>query len=384
MELIPKEIARILPTEIVFGEGAVESVGEYAKKVGRSPLVVIGGGSVRKNGILDKVERSLSRAGLRFAVHEGVHHDPTLEDVVGIVWAIRDGLHDCVIALGGGSVIDASKISARDVRNKPLIAVPTTAGTGSEVNRHAFLVDGERKRKFPKSDMALMAKTAIADPELTYSMPPELTSATGLDALTHLIEGYFNQRDRQKVNPLALENIPIVMEYLPRAYKDGGDKEARREMMKASVRAGVVIHFKPTGLPHGFSYSMYEELAHGNAVAVLLPYCWAYYVPDIGEKSIQAAKALGIKVNGMSPKESARAGILRLFELYDELNHPKRLKDVKGMSEEKLAESAMALSKDFDKLDASPRRPSVGEEAETMLKIAQSAWEGDFESLFDL
>lgn len=382
--MIPKEIQRVLPIEIVFGEGKAIEVGEYARKLGRKPLVVIGGGSVKKSGALDKVEDSLSRVGLNFALHEGVHHDPTLEDVVAIVWAIRDGLHDCVIALGGGSVIDASKIAARDVRNRPLIAIPTTAGTGSEVNKHAFLVDSERKRKFPKSDMALMAKTAILDPELTYSMPPELTCATGLDALTHLIEGYFNQRDRQTVNPLALENIPIVMEHLRRAYKDGNDKEARREMMKASARAGVVIHFKPTGLPHGFSYSMYEELAHGNAVAVLLPYCWAYYVPEIGEKSIQVAKALGVRVDGMTPRQSAQAGILKLFELYDELNHPKRLKDVRGMIEEKLRDSAIALSRDFDKLDASPRKPPVGKEAEVMLKIAESAWEGDFENLFDL
>lgn len=382
--MIPKEIQRVLPIEIVFGEGKVEEVGEYVRKLGRKPLVVIGLGSVKKSGALDKVKDSLSRAGLKFALHEGVHHDPTLEDVVAIVWAIRDGLHDCVIALGGGSVIDASKIAARDVRNRPLIAVPTTAGTGSEVNKHAFLVDSERKRKFPKSDMALMAKTAILDPELTYSMPPELTCATGLDALTHLIEGYFNQRDRQTVNPLALANIPIVMEHLRRAYKDGNDKEARREMMKASARAGVVIHFKPTGLPHGFSYSMYEELAHGNAVAVLLPYCWAYYVSEIGEKSNQVAKALGVKVDGMTPRQSAQAGIVKLFELYDELNHPKRLKDVQGMTEEKLRESAIALSRDFDKLDASPRKPPVGKEAEVMLKIAESAWEGDFENLFDL
>ena len=146
VDFIPEAIQRVHPTRIVFGDGAVKQVGKAVREFGRRPLVVIGGGFARRTGALDKVTASLKEAGLNWAVHEGVNTDPTVDDVVKIVRAIRDGLHDAVVALGGGSVIDASKIAARDVRNRPLISIPTTSGSGSEVTRYSFLVDSEKQR----------------------------------------------------------------------------------------------------------------------------------------------------------------------------------------------------------------------------------------------
>jgi len=281
-----------------------------------------------------------------------------------------------VVALGGGSVMDAAKVAARDARDVKCVTVPTTGGAGSEVTRYAVLSIPEEKRKFIQVDMRLVPTAAVVDPELTLSCPPELTAVTGLDTLTHHIEGYFNIKARKGADPVALEGIQMTVRHLVAAYRDGSDAEARKGMSKASLTGGYVIHFKPAGLPHGFSYSFYNILPHGSAVAVLLPYCWKYYIPVLGERSIEAARALGAKVEGMNEERAAQAGIEKLFRLYEELGHPASLAEVEEVDDDFIDKAARTVLNDTAKMDATPRRPEYDKGYDEFTSILRAAKEG--------
>jgi len=380
-DFIPEKVQAVLPMKIHFGVGAVETVGKVVSEIGKKPLVVIGRGSARESGALDAVSASLEREGLDWRLFEGVESDPTVGTSAKLIDAIKEGGHDVTVAVGGGSVMDASKVAARDARGVRCVTVPTTSGSGSEVTRYAVLSVPGEKRKFIQVDMALLPAAAVVDPALTKSCTPEITAVTGLDTLTHHIEGYFNIKARSGVDPIALEGAGVVLEHLEAAYRDGSDMEARAGMSKASLMGGVVIHFKPAGLPHGFSYSFYKILPHGSAVAVLLPYCWKYYAPVIGDRSVEAAKALGINTQGMSPQDAALAGAEVLWNLYEKLGYPTSFAAIDAVDDAFIERAVKTILADTAKMDATPRRPDYDNQFDEFSTILHAARDGNIDAV---
>ena len=381
LDFIPEKILKVLPIDINFGAGSVEKVGEAVRKFGARPLVVIGKGSAKDSGALDSVAASIEKAGLEWELFEGVEPDPSVDTVARIIDTIKTGKHDIAIGLGGGSAMDAAKVAARDARNVRSVAVTTTSGTGSEVTRYAVLSIPSEGRKYIQVDIRLLTAVSITDPALTLSCPPELTAVTGLDTLTHHIEGYFNIKARPGADPLALKGAATVMEHLEAAFRDGSDMDARVGMSKASLSGGVVIHFKPAGLPHGFSYSFYNMLPHGKAVATLLPYCWVYYAPVIKERSIRAAEAIGVDAAKMSPREAALAGAEVLWKLYEKLGQPATIDGVDGVDDAFVERAVNNILSDSAKLEATPRRPDPDRGFDEFCAILNAARTGDIEKV---
>ena len=280
-------------TRIVFGDGSLEQIGSLAGAFGRSALVVTGSRSLRAAGVLDRVADILGGEECACTTH-AVDREPTVGTVDEATRAAREPRPDVIVAIGGGSALDAGKAVAGLATNSgsvldylegvgtgrtlerdplPFIAVPTTAGTGSEVTKNAVISgdDGGFKKSF--RDNRLIADVALVDPELTHTMPPEVTAASGLDALTQLIESYTSNGASPVTGALALEGIRRASSSLARAFDDGSDREARSDMALASLLGGITLANAGLGAVHGLASPLGAAYPapHGAACAILLP-----------------------------------------------------------------------------------------------------------------
>jgi alcohol dehydrogenase class IV len=272
-------------TRIIFGEGTAATLPELARALGSRPLVVTGA----------SVRRTASLVAALSAQTFAAPGEPTVELVREGARLAQNTAHDVVISIGGGSVIDAGKAIAaiatnggepleflevigkgRDLGAAPLpfIAVPTTAGTGSEVTRNAVLGSPEHGVKASLRSPLMLPRVALVDPELTYGLPPAVTAFTGLDALTQLIEPYVSARANPLVDPICIEGITRVVRALRRAYHNGRDKEARCDMSLASLLGGLALANAGLGVVHGFAAPLGGswKAPHGALCAALLPH----------------------------------------------------------------------------------------------------------------
>ena len=289
-------------TRIVFGSGCTSQLVEVALGLGRSrPLMVTGHSTARASAILDQLEA----AGFQ-PVTFSIAGEPTLEQVREGADQARDC--DLVIGVGGGSVIDGAKAIAalsanpgdplaylevigkgQPLENTPLpfIAIPTTAGTGSEVTRNAVLGSPAHGVKASLRSAKMLAKAALIDPDLTRDLPPALTASTGLDALTQLIEPYVSRRATPITDALCLDGIRRVAIHLPRAFADGHDAEARENMSLASLYGGVALANAGLGVVHGFAAPIggRYEAPHGAVCAALLPHGMAANIQALRERA---------------------------------------------------------------------------------------------------
>jgi len=272
------------PTKILFGAGALASLPSMLGELKiRRPLIVTDAG-ILPTGAFASLQKV---SGGEWPVFSGVHPNPTVEDVEGAAHAFRAGRCDAVLAFGGGSPLDAGKaVRLRLKRPKlslanydwtldwsglaPFIAIPTTAGTGSEVGRSSVITVDGRKRGFFQP--ALLAAFVILDPELTAALPPRLTAATGADALTHCIESYTSPVFHPLCDGIALEGLHLIAQALPRAVKNGNDLEARGHMLIAASMGGIAFQ-KDLGVVHSLSHPLSTicGLHHGTANALTLP-----------------------------------------------------------------------------------------------------------------
>jgi len=377
-------------TRIFFGVGERKRIAEICSGLGEKCLVITSRGFARKLGILDQLKSSLTRDGVQVQVFEGIEPEPCDETSLTLAESIRSINPDFLIALGGGSVIDAvkcaealatlevnlkeiygsDKVSALLAQKgkslRPLIALPSTSGTGSEVTKYAVLYDGDEKMKVLVLDYSLCPKIAIVDPELSFSAPLDLTIATGLDALTHLIESYLNHQSAPEwIARMTEEGICLILENLPRLKKSLSDFEAREKMSLASTYGGIAITYKGTGLPHGFSYAFKEIIPHGSAVALTLIPSWRYYLPAVYDKTRKLAPLFGVEP-ALALDEMAEAIFNKLKGFFQELGHPVSLKDIPQVSEQVLQEGVKAVMKNPSKLANAPR-PVPLEQAESIL-----------------
>jgi 4-hydroxybutyrate dehydrogenase len=281
------------PTTIVFGAGAAETIGAHAKRIGGTRALIVCDPGVRKAGLVDTIKKHLESAGVACAIFDGVDPNPVEKNVFDGVEAYRAHKADLIVSVGGGSPLDADKLIALKTTHDlplveyddatggdrfiganvpPIITVPTTAGTGSEVGRSGVVTLAQNGRKTVIFSPYLLAKVAILDPTLTTSMPPRITAATGFDALTHCLEAFCATGDHPMADGIAIGGLELCAKYLVRAVEKGDDLEARGAMMKAAMM-GAVAFQKGLGACHSLAHPLSSEknLHHGLANALCLP-----------------------------------------------------------------------------------------------------------------
>jgi alcohol dehydrogenase class IV len=287
-------------TRIVFGEGTAAGLPELARSLGSRPMVVTGASR----------ERAAALVAALSAETFAVHGEPTVELVREGARRVLDAGCDVVVAIGGGSAIDAGKAIAAVASNGsepldflevvgkgraitapplPFVAVPTTAGTGSEVTRNAVLGSREHGVKASMRSPLILPRIALVDPELTYGLPPAVTASTGLDALTQLIEPYVSARANPLVDAICVEGLRRVARALGRAYRDGSDRDARRDMSMASLFGGLALANAGLGVVHGFASPLGGEwdAPHGALCAAILPHGMAANVAALRKRAPQ-------------------------------------------------------------------------------------------------
>ena len=328
-----------VPTRIVHGAGALARLGELVAELGvRRPLLVTDPG-VAAAGLAERALEHLDGA----PAFDRVRANPDVELIAEVSAFYRDQGCDGLVALGGGSSMDTAKAVGVEVvhggsildyeydhtpitlRIPPLVAVPTTAGTGSEVTLWAVITDHERKIKFNVGGTPLIGPhVALLDPELTLGLPPAITAATGMDALSHGVECYTCDYHQPLNDAVALMAIELVARWLPRAYADGSDLEARTQMAHAATLGGMAYGTESAGAAHAMSQSAggVHDCPHGALTArVLGPVC-EFNAPADPERYARIAIALGVDTGGMEPLEAAQAGVEALYRLTDEVGIP--------------------------------------------------------------
>ncbi len=340
-----------MPTEVFFGPGTLDQVGQEAARFGRRAFLVTGRQSSKKSGALDTAVGSLQAAGLEVIVFDRVEENPSDRTVAEGARMAREGQCDVIVALGGGSPMDAAKgmailcalggkLSGYYGGGKvggsvlPVIAVPTTAGTGSEVTPYAVFVDSEKNLKRSVASPHIFPRSALLDPQLTVSMSPEITANTGIDALTHALEGFTSVKAQPISDRLALEAISQIHQYLPGAVSHGDELEPRARLLHASMLAGMVIAQTGTTLIHGMGYAptTHYGIAHGLANGVLMDQVAAFNGEQEPERYAALAVALGRKADPASAPQEAAEGLRQLRE---RVGMPGRLRDL-GVREDDL------------------------------------------------
>jgi len=283
---------KLAGSELMFGQGCLE----YIKKMPyKNVFIVVGGSSMEKSGMLKKVTGYFMEAGAKTKVFKGVEPDPSINTVLEGAAEMIAFSPDLIVALGGGSAMDAAKAMwvyyehpelktlkaivppnpIPKLRNKArLCCIPSTSGTASEVSRSIVITDNETGLKYGIGDMEMMPDVAICDPEVTLSMPPHITAETGMDALTHAMEALVSNRANYVSHVLAYQAAKDIIKTLPKAVADGSDIEARETMLNASMIAGMAFTNVSLGIVHSMAHALgsYFKLAHGFADAVVLPY----------------------------------------------------------------------------------------------------------------
>jgi alcohol dehydrogenase class IV len=324
------------PTQLVFGEGCSGEIGRRMRDLGATRALLVTDKGLERTGLAAKVTDYLQAAGVAVIVYNEVAENPTADNVHQGRDLIRDHKLDIVVALGGGSPMDAAKaMSALSVhegeiteyeyglksftRQGPLIAaIPTTAGTGAEATMGAVITDPRTHRKIDVVSPFMAPRLALVDPAVTATLPPALTAATGMDALTHSIEGYTATLAHALTDAIHHTAIELLGRYLLRAYRDGSDTEARHHVMYASMVAGIGFPNSGLGAVHGLALPLggHFNIPHGVANAILLPYVMRYNAPSCRLRLKQVAVALG------APVKSAGGSIEQVFALRREMKLP--------------------------------------------------------------
>ena len=337
-----------IPRDVYFGEGVVS---ELKNIKGKKAVIVIGGGSIKKTGALEKVENYLREANIETRVIEDVESDPSVETVMKGVEVLNDFKPDWIVGLGGGSPIDAAKamwifyeypeftfeeaakpFNLPTLRTKAkFIAIATTSGTGTEVTSFAVITDNKTGIKYPIADFNITPDVAIVDPDLAQSMPQKLVAHTGMDALTHAFEAYVSNANSAFTDALAIKSIEMIKENLLNSYN--GDKEAKSEMHIAQCLAGMAFSNAILGIVHSMAHKTGKvfNIAHGCANAIYLPYVIEFNRKDASKVYADIAKRLNL--SGNTEDELVDSLVAMINDFNKQLNIPSNLKDF-GLSEE--------------------------------------------------
>ncbi|HIR58067.1 MAG TPA: lactaldehyde reductase [Candidatus Gallacutalibacter pullicola] len=354
----------ILNETSYFGKGAIAKIADEVKGRGLKNVMLVTDKDLIKFNVATKVMKVLDDAGISYEVYDHIKANPTIENVQQGVASCKEMGADCIVAVGGGSAIDTAKAIAiimtnpeyADVRslegavatpNKclPIIAVSTTSGTAAEVTINYVITDEEKHRKFVCVDPHDIPVVAIIDPDMTSSMPKGLTAATGMDALTHAIEGYITKGAWELTDTLHLKAIEIISRSLRKSV--AGDPQGREDMALGQYVAGMGFSNVGLGIVHSMAHplSALYDTPHGVACATILPTVLEYNAESTGEKYREIARAMGVPgVDSMTQEEYRKAAIDAVKQLSKDVGIPEKVSEV-GVKEEDiqfLAESAMA------------------------------------------
>ena len=311
------------PSVIVNGPGAAKEVGFFAKGIGKKALIVTDS-NLEKFGLLNDVKNSLGAAGISFAIYNKVITEPTMDYTDEGLKIYQEAQADFLVAVGGGSPIDAAKAIAALANNPgkmsdfagpnkiprpgaPLIAIPTTAGTGSEVTQFTIITDTTRDVKMLIASPHIIPRVALVDPLMTLKMPQGITAATGLDALTHAIEAYISAKAQPITDTLALQAIRVIAGNLRQAWSNGDNIEARTNVLIGALQAGMAFSNSSVALVHGMARPIgaYFHVPHGVSNAALLPMVIEFSIPGNPKRYAEIAGAMGELTEGLSILDAA-------------------------------------------------------------------------------
>lgn len=332
---------RLAPT-VYFGPGVVQQLPAHVEALGGKQLFVVTDPGVRGAGIVDNVIAPLQQSGLHVTIWHQVSPNPRDTECVAAAEAARNCGADLIIAVGGGSPIDLAKAVAGLATNEgapadwlpprtftapplPLIAIPTTAGTGSEVTRSVVINDTARQIKISLRDFQVAPRIALIDPDLTLTLPPGTTAATGMDALTHAIEAYTCRLATPVSDAVALHAIRIINRWLPIAVADGSNREAREQMLMGSLLGGMAIANADVAAVHCIAESIggRYDTPHGVANSIFLPFAFAYNAEVAPERHAEVADAMGIDTSNLTPLAAAGAASDVLFAMANQIGIPR-------------------------------------------------------------
>ena len=398
-----------LPRDLYHGKGSLEMLKTLG---GKKAIVVVGGGTMKRMGFLDQAVSYLKEGGMEVALFEGVEPDPSVETVMKGAQAMRDFEPDWIVAMGGGSPIDAAKamwafyeypettfedlitpFSFPTLRQKAkFCAIPSTSGTATEVTAFAVITEYHKGVKYPLADFNITPDVAIVDPALAETMPAKLTAHTGMDAMTHAVEAYVSTLNCNYTDPLALHAIKMIHADLKKSYD--GDMEARDRMHDAQCLAGMAFSNALLGIVHSMAHKTGAaftggHIIHGCANAMYLPKVIKYNSKDETAAKRYAQIADFLALGGNTVEEKVDLLIAELRKMNDELNIPQAIKNY-GPGGVK-AETSIIDEKEFlDKLPdvaanaiadactgSNPRQPSQ-EDMEKLLKACYYDLEIDF------
>lgn len=379
------------PSVVLTGGGSRNRIGEIARELGASRVLLVTDPGVVELGFAGEIETLLIDAGCDVSVFDDVQPDPTDLNVAAGAKALQDFDADLVVAIGGGSPIDAAKVIAIRPANPeplsafmglhkirrpgiPLVAIPTTAGTGSEATKVAVITDTERDVKMMMLSAPLLPRAAIVDYELSLSMPKGLTAAVGVDTLTHGIEAFVSRKRNLMSDPLALSCISLVGLHLQRAWDEPSDAEAREGMMLAACQGGMAFSNSSVCLVHGMSRPIGAvfHLPHGLSNAILLPTITEYSWPSAPERYATVARNLGCANAATGDDEACRALIDYLIALNKSLALP-RLSECRGVTREAFDREVEKMASDAIASGSPANNPRVPSKEE-IIELYRNAW----------
>jgi alcohol dehydrogenase len=374
-----------LPTRIEYGPGLVSKLDGFWDELGIEKPVFITDAGIRRTGLLAGIEQGSGPGNRPLDIFDGISPNPRDTDVVQASEFLRDLEADGIIAVGGGSVLDCAKVASiiacqggkpRDYEDRerigpevlPMIAVPTTAGSGSEVTFGAVITDEKEQYKFSVKSPRIAARIAVLDPMMTKSMPPGLTAATGMDALTHAIEAFTATSANALSNASALEAIRLISTHLVKAFLNGDDLEARAGMLLGSVLAGIAFSHSDVASVHCIAESMggLYDAPHGACNAVVLPMMMDWNREACEEQYAAVAGAMGLSFE--TPQNGARQAVEFVRKLAGDVNLP-GIEDM-GLKKEDFSEIAKRSVKNGS--NKSNPRPMAEED---YLQVLESLWE---------
>ena len=347
-------------------------IGKVAKKEKISSVLIVTDKGIVNNGLVDPVVAALQVSGISYYIYADTQPNPTVQNVEDALQVYHVNHCDALIAVGGGSSMDCAKaVGARVAYPKrtvnqlggklkvwrklpTLIAIPTTAGTGSETTLAAMITDSKTHHKYAIMSFPLIPKYAVLDASLTYSLPPHLTSTTGVDALTHAVEAYIGRSTSKETRRLSLEATKLVFENVEEAYKDGNNHTARENMLHAAYKAGIAFSKSYVGYIHAVAHSLGGKYGtpHGLANAVVMPYVLESYGKSVYKKLHRLGTAAGVATEEDAPMTGAIKFINAVKALNASMNIPEKLP---GIQKEDIPSLAKHAAKEANPLYPVPK-----------------------------
>ena len=360
-----KSYGYFMPPVSIMGVGCLEDIADYIKPMGFKKALIVSDKVLVQIQLIKKLTDVLEKIDVQYVIFDGAQPNPTVGNVNDGLKLLQDNQCDFVVSFGGGSPHDCAKGIALVAANggkiedyegvnksakpqMPLIAVNTTSGTASQMTRFCIITDESRHIKMAIVDWHTTPVIAVDDADLLVAMPPSLTAATGMDALTHAVEAYVSIIATPVTDCAAIKAIELISGFLRRAVADGKDMEAREMMTYAEYLAGVAFNNASLGYVHAMAHQLggFYDLPHGVCNAILLPAVEDYNAKVVPERFVDIAKAMGKDVAGLTVEQAAAAALAAIRQLSADIGIPAGLKDLKGFKESDISTLASNALKD--------------------------------------